>query len=130
MAMASTETLNERRAEFVYNVARLAAIAAKAPIVPVPWNEREEAFKTQFLDVIEKQCGVDRCLSPEELHGDWVIAYLKMGWVYGEVYDRERKTHPDMVYYADLGQLERDKDAVFVALCDIARNWIYDSAAE
>lgn len=24
-----------------------------------------------------------------------------------------------------LGQLERDKDAVFVALCEIARQWVY-----
>lgn len=31
-----------------------------------------------------------------------------------------------MVPYARLGQLERDKDAVFVALCEIARQWIYD----
>lgn len=30
-------TLNERQAEFVYEAARLAAIAAQAPIVPVPW---------------------------------------------------------------------------------------------
>jgi len=33
--------LNERRAVFVYEAARLAAIAAQAPIVPVPWEERE-----------------------------------------------------------------------------------------
>lgn len=48
-----------------------------------------------------------------------------MGWVYGEKYDRENKIHPDLVPYAQLGQLERDKDAVFVALCEIARQWIY-----
>jgi len=53
-------------------------------------------------------------------------AYYAMGWVYGEKYDREKKTHPDLVPYADLGQLERDKDAVFVALCEIARKWIYN----
>ena len=47
-----------------------------------------------------------------------------MGWVYGEVYDREAKTHPDMVPYWDLGQRERDKDAVFVALCEIARLYV------
>lgn len=118
--------LNERRAEFVYNGARLAAIAAKAPIVPVEWQEREDAFKTQFLDVIERQCGEQRSRSPEELHGSWMQAYLSMGWVYGEVYDRENRIHPDLVPYAELGQLERDKDAVFVALCEIARQFIYD----
>ncbi len=120
------DNLNERRAEFVYNGARLAAIASKAPIVPVQWSERVEAFRTQFLDVIERQSGEQRSMSPEELHGSWMQAYLTMGWVYGEVYDREKRIHPDLVPYALLGQLERDKDAVFVALCEIARQFIYD----
>tara|TARA_Y100000310_G_scaffold318729_1_gene373148 strand:- start:689 stop:850 length:162 start_codon:yes stop_codon:yes gene_type:complete len=53
-----------------------------------------------------------------------------MGWVYGEVRDVEKKTHPDMVPYAQLGQLEQDKDAVFVALCEIARQWVYEHKEE
>ena len=117
--------LTERRAEFVYNGARLAALGAQAPIIPVLWSEREEVFKEQFRKVIERQCGEQRSNSPEELHGSWMQAYFAMGWVYGEKYDREAKTHPDLVPYAQLGQLERDKDAVFVALCEIARQWIY-----
>ena len=44
--------LSERQAEFVYNGARLAAIGAKAPIIPVIWTEREQAFRDQFLKVI------------------------------------------------------------------------------
>ena len=118
--------LTERRAEFVYNAARLAALASKAPIVPEPWDEREEAFKTQFLEVIDRQCGEMRSKSPEELHGSWMQSYIDMGWKYGPERDTEKKTHPDLVPYADLNQLERDKDAVFVALCEIARQWIYD----
>lgn len=119
-------TLTERRAKFVYDGARLAAQAANAPIVPVPWDEREDAFRKQFLEVIDRQCGEQRSKSPEELHGSWMQAYLAMGWVYGEKYDREKRIHPDLVPYALLGQLERDKDAVFVALCEIARQWIYN----
>lgn len=119
-------TLTERRAAFVYDGARLAAIAAGAPVIPVPWEEREPAFREQFLQVIERQCGPQRSTSPEELHGSWMQAYFAMGWTFGEQYDRERKTHPDLVPYAQLGHLERDKDAVFVALCEIARRWIYD----
>lgn len=116
----------ERRAEFVYEGARLAAIAAQAPIVPVAWSEREDNFKIQFRAVIDRQCGPQRSQSPEELHGSWMQAYFAMGWSYGETYDRENKIHPDLVPYAQLGQLERDKDAVFIALCEIARNFIYD----
>ena len=118
-------SLIERRSEFVYNGARLAAIAADAPIIPVPWAEREDDFRSQFLNVIERQCGEHRSASPEELHGSWMQSYFAMGWVYGEVYDRENKIHPDLVPYADLGQLERDKDAVFIDLCEIARQFIY-----
>lgn len=116
--------LNLRRAVFVYDAARLAAVASGAPIVPVPWAEREQPFKDQFLQVIERQCGPQRSRSPEELHGSWMQAYFAMGWVYGEKYDREAKTHPDLVPYADLGVLEQDKDSVFVALCEIARLYI------
>ena len=119
------DNLTKRRAEFVYEAARLAAIAAEAPIVPVAWEERETPFREQFLKVIERQCGEQRSRSPEELHGSWMQAYFAMGWVYGEKYDRDAKIHPDLVPYADLGQLERDKDAVCVALCEIARLYIY-----
>lgn len=119
-------SLTECRAQFVYDAARLAAIAARAPVVPVPWAEREQSFRAQFLEVIERQCGPLRSTSPEELHGSWMQAYFAMGWKFGEKYDRDQRVHPDLVPYAQLGQLERDKDAVFIALCEIARQWIYD----
>ena len=123
-------TLTERRAEFVYDGARLAASMAHAPIVPAPWAEREADFRAQFLQVIERQTSPQRSTSPEELHGSWMQAYYDMGWVYGETYDREKRTHPDLVPYAQLGQRERDKDAVFVALCEIARLYIYKEEGE
>jgi hypothetical protein len=117
--------LNYRRAKFIYEGARIAAEAAEAPIVPGPYDEREEAFRSQFEKVIKRQMGPDRSSDAEALHEDWVVAYEKMGWVYGQVRNTEKKTHPDMVPYAELGHLERDKDAVFVALCEIARKWIH-----
>lgn len=119
-------TLTERRAIFIYDAARLAAIAADAPIVPVHFLQREAEFREQFFEVIGRQCSPQRSTSPEELHGSWMQAYIGMGWVYGEKYSKEAKTHPDLVPYTRLGQLERDKDAVFVALCEIARQWIYE----
>ena len=123
------EALEERRAIFVYEGARLAAIAANAPIIPEYWLDRDEAFRSNLREVVARQCGYTRSGSPAELHGGWVQAYIDMGWSYGPVRDIEKKTHPDMVPYAMLGQLEQDKDAVFVALCEIARQWIYDLPA-
>jgi hypothetical protein len=126
----SMDDLTERRARFVYEGARIAAVAAKAPIIPEPWDDRGEDFRSQFCEVIERQCGPMRSSSPAELHGGWVQAYIDMGWTYGSERDVEKKTHPDMVPYDQLGQLEQDKDSVFVALCEIARLWVYDLAPE
>lgn len=36
-------------------------------------------------------------------------------------------TTPDLVSFDELGQLERDKDFVFIDLCEIARKSIYDA---
>jgi len=124
--MNDMNDLLERQAKFIYEGARLAAQAANAPIIPAGWDEREEPFKAQFRKVIERQCSDQRSRSPEELHGSWMQSYFLMGWVYGKEYNREEKIHPDLVPYSELGQLERDKDAVFVALCEIARQWIYN----
>lgn len=115
---------NEQRTEFVYDAARLQAIAVDAPVVPEPWTEREEPFKVQFRTVIAKMCSTSEKYHPEDLHDDWVLAYEQMGWKYGPVRDIEAKTHPDMVPFGDLEQREQDKDAVFIALCEIARLWI------
>jgi hypothetical protein len=75
-------------------------------------------------------CSDERKSSPEELHDDWVKAYEVMGWKYGPVRDKEAKTHPDMVPYNELGFAEQIKDAVFVALCELARQWIVDVEPE
>jgi hypothetical protein len=118
------DTLTERRAIFIYEAARMQADAVNATIVPEPWHERDEKFRTQFLSVIDMMCGPDRKSSPEELHDDWTQAYEAMGWRYGPVRDVWAKTHPDMVPFDQLGYREQIKDAVFIALCEIARQWI------
>ena len=119
-------TLNERRAVFVYEVARLQAAAVDAPIIPEAWSKRDAAFRAQFRDVIAMMCGPDRKSDPEELHNDWWEKYKEMGWVYGPERDPVKKTHPDMVPFDQLGWEERNKDEVFVRLCEIARLFIID----
>lgn len=116
-----------RRAVFVYEAARLHAAATGSRVVPEPWPERDDAFRAQFADVVGMMCGPDRKSDPAELHQDWVETYQAMGWRHGPVRDVGSKTHPDMVPFDDLPLREQEKDAVFVALCEIARLYLHDN---
>lgn len=46
----------------------------------------------------------------EDNHKCWMETKAKLGWKYGEVLDVEKKTHPDMVEYSKLSEIERRKD--------------------
>lgn len=116
--------LLERKAVFVYEGARLQAVAVDAPIIPESWDQRDEAFRKQFLDIIERYCAAPMLPTPEEAHDSWWQSYEAMGWTYGELRDPAAKTHPDMVPFSDLEQREQDKDAVFLALVEMARDWV------
>lgn len=123
-------SVTRRRAVFVYEGARLQAAAMGAPVIPEPYSTREEPFRTQFEKVIEMMSGPERKSTPEELHNDWWQAYVDMGWTYGPTRDPVAKTHPDMIPFEQLGFAEQIKDAVFVALCEIARQWIVEGEPE
>ena len=120
-------SLTVRRATFVYEVARLQAAAVGAPIIPEPWSTRDLAFQIQFTELVAHHCsGQETFEDAEAAHDSWWQAYSDLGWQYGPVRDVEKKTHPDMVPFAELGWKERIKDAVFVALLEMARKWIVD----
>lgn len=50
---------------------------------------------------------------PEELHESWMQQKVAEGWVYGNVKDPDKKTHPCLVPYADLPAGQRAKDTLF-----------------
>lgn len=52
----------------------------------------------------------------KEQHDAWVESKKALGWVYGEVLDREAKTHPDMVEWDELSYTEKLKDSLFVTV--------------
>jgi len=113
--------LQERRAWFVYEAARIENEAAKRPINPEAWNKRDLKFRKNMIQAVADQCGSKRLNSPSALHHKWVLAYEKMGWKYGPSRNIELKTHPDMLPFNKLVKKEQEKDWVFFMLCEIAR---------
>ena len=118
-----SEWLDEKIAEWVYEAARLEAEWSGRPVIPEPFTDRDEAFRRQFVNVVREYIALEKLPTPEEAHESWVKAYRKMGWKYGEERDAEAKTHPDLVPYDELPQSEKDKDAIFLALVWLAKQF-------
>lgn len=53
---------------------------------------------------------------PSASHESWLKQKVKDGWVYGETKDPEAKTHPCMVPYGDLPEVQKRKDSFFVSM--------------
>lgn len=51
--------------------------------------------------------------TPEELHEDWMIFKKQHGWVFGDVKNVEKKTHPCLVAYSELPDEQKVKDFLF-----------------
>jgi len=118
--------MEERRAKFVYEGARLHATQLECPVIPASWEDREEEFTSQFVGLINDLCSGKREFQDfEEAHDSWTDKYFEMGWVYGDTYDLENKIHPDMISYDKLDPKEKVKDEVFVRLVGIAQDCIW-----
>lgn len=55
-------------------------------------------------------------VTSKETHDNWTKFKVADGWVYGEVKDSEKKTHPCLVDYHLLPVEQRFKDALFGAI--------------
>lgn len=52
------------------------------------------------------------------MHENWMKEKLSQGWVYGEVKDVEKKTHPCLVPLDQLPLFQQKKDRLFSAIVD------------
>jgi len=74
----------------------------------------ENAPEWQRSSAINGVRGVMAGNGPEQSHECWLTEKAAAGWVYGEVKDPEKKTHPCFRPYAELPTAQKKKDALFV----------------
>jgi hypothetical protein len=53
-------------------------------------------------------------LSSKEMHDLWMEHKISEGWVYGEVKDAVKKTHPCLVPYSEMPKEQQMKDEFFI----------------
>ncbi len=82
-------------------------LAASQPYNLVPTEDQ----KASLLQGVRFGLSKPEC-TPEENHNNWMAMKKSQGWVYGPVKDLEKKTHPDLVPFDQLPQVEADKDVM------------------
>lgn len=82
----------------------------------LPWDSAPEWQKQSAINGVDFHLDAD--ITPEQSHLNWMKEKQDNGWVYGEIKDEIAKTHPCMVPYSELPQLQRTKDFIFKAIVD------------
>jgi hypothetical protein len=76
------------------------------------WDDLPENLKASSIKGVEfKLANPDA--TPEDQHNAWSESKIADGWVYGEVKDMDKKTHPCLVPYEKLPLDQRVKDYLF-----------------
>ena len=75
-----------------------------------PYNEEPNDDQLQsLLDGIAFQ-DANPNMTSDENHENWMKEKIRQGWVYGDFKDFMKKTHPDLVPYSELPEIEKRKD--------------------
>ena len=79
------------------------------------WENAPEWQRSSAIDGIKNIVeGIVK--TPEDSHKGWLAEKERTGWVYGDIKDPEKKTHPCMVAYSELPKDQQTKDALFMAV--------------
>lgn len=87
---------------------------AHGDVVDPAWEDLDDDRKLSILEAVEREIKTPAA-SPRESHDRWCQQRLDEGWVLGEVKDVEAKTHPCLVDYDALPEVQKQKDVIFAA---------------
>jgi RyR domain len=77
------------------------------------WELAPDWQRQSAINGVKAHLYSDLTMRPEDSHVSWMKQKESEGWVYGEVKDADKKTHPCMVPYDQLPVSQRTKDYLF-----------------
>ena len=83
-------------------------------------NERLESLMKGTAFVLENPL-----TTAEENHKLWMRGKEEQGYIYGDVLDIEKKTHPSMIHFEELSEIEKRKDEMDILMVKLA-NSLFD----
>ena len=82
------------------------------------WDDAPDWQKKSAMNGVD-YLAEDMFAEPPDSHANWLKMKEADGWVYGEVKDVAKKTHPCMVPYHELPVEQQRKDALFSAIVEV-----------
>lgn len=80
-----------------------------------PWEDAPQWQKDTLINgVIFHLSNPDA--GPSASHDNWLKEKVDNGWVYGDIKDPDKKTHPCILPYDDLPESQKLKDSFFIAV--------------
>jgi hypothetical protein len=92
------------------------------------WDSAPDWQKKSAVNGVVAHLNSD--LTPEQSHENWLTEKLRDGWVYGDVKDPEKKTHPCIRAYNELPVEQRTKDFLFRGVVHAVREIEADKLGE
>ncbi len=95
--------------EFIANIRHIGWVTYQIA-AGQPYNEKinQDQYESLVDGIIFALENPD--ITPEENHNNWMKMKVKQGWIYGNVKDFDKKTHPDLVPFNELPDIEKRKD--------------------
>ena len=121
------------RIEFIAKVRYLGwlcyQMGADLPLHDVPEDYKISDERLKSLITGTKYVLENPATTAKENHNLWMEEKMNQGYTYGDVLDVEKKTHPSMIPFEDLSDVEKRKDEMDVLMVRLANN-LFDELEE
>lgn len=81
------------------------------------WEDAEQWQRDSAIKGVEFRIA-NPDAKEDSQHNAWMKDKVDSGWVYGEVKDADKKTHPCIVPFNKLPEFQQKKDKLFCAIVD------------
>lgn len=105
--------MNQNKIAMVCHNVNKAYCQAIGDLSQVEWELAPDWQRESAINGVKAHINSGFTMKPEDSHISWMKEKVESGWVYGEVKDVEKKTHPCIIPYDQLPQSQKIKDYLF-----------------